>query len=52
MSQTKQTKETKNTVFIKDLSSNVGKEVTIQGWMFNKRSGKGIQFLNFATARE
>ncbi|MFA4890735.1 MAG: asparagine--tRNA ligase [Candidatus Gracilibacteria bacterium] len=37
--------ETKNVVFIKDLSAHVGKEVTIQGWMYNKRSGKGIQFL-------
>lgn len=32
-------------VFIKDLKDHVGKEITIQGWMFNKRSGKGIQFL-------
>jgi asparaginyl-tRNA synthetase len=32
-------------VFIKDLRDHVGKEITIQGWMFNKRSGKGIQFL-------
>jgi len=37
--------EIKNAVFIKDLSSHVGKEVTIQGWMYNKRAGKGIQFL-------
>jgi asparaginyl-tRNA synthetase len=32
-------------VFIKDLADHVGKEVTIQGWMFNKRGGKGIHFL-------
>jgi len=34
-----------NKVFIKDLGDHVGKDITIQGWMFNKRSGKGIQFL-------
>ena len=34
-----------NKVLIKDLSDHVDKEVTIQGWMFNKRGGKGIHFL-------
>jgi len=38
-------KTNKTKVFIKDLGQHVGKEITIQGWMFNKRSGKGIQFL-------
>jgi len=33
------------TTYIKDLGEHVGKEVTIQGWMYNKRGGKGIQFL-------
>jgi asparaginyl-tRNA synthetase len=32
-------------VLIKDLKNHVGDTVIIQGWMFNKRSGKGIQFL-------
>jgi len=32
-------------VFIKDFSKYVGDTVTIQGWMFNKRSGKNIHFL-------
>ena len=39
------TKTNRTKVFIKDLGQHVGKEITIQGWMFNKRSGKGIQFL-------
>lgn len=34
-----------DTVFIKDLNANVDKEVTIKGWMYNKRGGKGIFFL-------
>ncbi len=34
-----------NTVFIKDLRDHVGEEVTIRGWMYNKRGGKGIFFL-------
>ncbi|MBT4917004.1 asparagine--tRNA ligase [Candidatus Peregrinibacteria bacterium] len=34
-----------DTVFIKDLKDHVGKTATIQGWMFNKRGGKGIHFL-------
>ncbi len=34
-----------DTAYIKDLRDHVDKEVTIQGWMYNKRSGKGIQFL-------
>ena len=34
-----------DTVFIKDLKEHVGKTVKIQGWMFNKRGGKGIHFL-------
>ena len=33
------------TVFIKDLKDHVGETIKIQGWMFNKRGGKGIHFL-------
>jgi len=33
------------TVFIKDLKDHVGSTITIQGWMFNKRGGKNIHFL-------
>lgn len=32
-------------VFIKDLKNNVDKEITIQGWMFNKRGSGKIYFL-------
>ncbi len=32
-------------VFIKDLKDHVGKEVTIQGWMYNKRGSGKIHFL-------
>ncbi|MFH1533368.1 MAG: asparagine--tRNA ligase [Nitrospirota bacterium] len=32
-------------VYIKDLKHHVGDTVTIQGWMYNKRSGKNIHFL-------
>jgi len=34
-----------NYVFIKDLADHLGEEVTIKGWMYNKRSGKNIFFL-------
>ncbi|MFA5793338.1 MAG: asparagine--tRNA ligase [Candidatus Gracilibacteria bacterium] len=33
------------TVFIKDLPNHVGEEVTIQGWMFNKRGSGKLWFL-------
>jgi asparaginyl-tRNA synthetase len=33
------------TVFIKNLKDHVGETVKIQGWMFNKRDGKNIYFL-------
>ncbi|MBT3865434.1 asparagine--tRNA ligase [Candidatus Peregrinibacteria bacterium] len=36
---------TVETVLIKNLSQHVDKEVKIQGWMYNKRGGKGIFFL-------
>lgn len=32
-------------LFIKDLPSYVGKEVTLQGWLYNSRSSKKIKFL-------
>ncbi len=32
-------------VFIHDLKKKVGEKVTVQGWLMNKRSGKGILFL-------
>ncbi len=32
-------------VYIKDLKDHVGDTVTIKGWMYNKRSGKNIHFL-------
>jgi asparaginyl-tRNA synthetase len=32
-------------IYIKDLSDHVGKEVTLSGWLFNKRSGGKIKFL-------
>jgi aspartyl/asparaginyl-tRNA synthetase len=31
-------------IYIKDLSQYVGKEVTLSGWLFNKRSGGKIKF--------
>ncbi len=31
--------------YIKDLSKNEAKEVTLQGWVANKRSGKGLFFI-------
>jgi asparaginyl-tRNA synthetase len=31
--------------YIKDLSRYVGQEVTLSGWLFNKRSGGKIKFL-------
>ena len=34
-----------DTVTIQDLSKHVDKEVTINCWMYNKRGGKGIFFL-------
>ena len=34
-----------DTVPIQDLSNHVDQEVKIQGWMYNKRGGKGIFFL-------
>lgn len=33
------------TIFIRDLPQHDGKEVTLQGWVANKRSGKGIYFI-------
>lgn len=32
-------------IYIKDLSQHVGQEVTLSGWLFNKRSGGKIKFL-------
>jgi len=32
-------------IYIKDLSQYVGQEVTLSGWLFNKRSGGKIKFL-------
>jgi len=32
-------------IYIKDLSKYVGQEVTLSGWLFNKRSGGKIKFL-------
>ncbi|HHW09043.1 MAG TPA: asparagine--tRNA ligase [Firmicutes bacterium] len=34
-----------NRVYIEDLSGHVGEEVTVKGWLYNKRSGGKIQFL-------
>ena len=31
--------------YIKDLKQYVGKEITLQGWVANKREGKGIAFI-------
>src|SRR5437868_5751860 len=33
------------TVAIKDLAAHVGKEVTLRGWLYNKRSSKKLHFL-------
>jgi len=33
------------TVYIKDLSKHVGEEVTLKGWLYNKRSSGKIKFL-------
>src|SRR5664280_1364240 len=32
-------------IYIKDLSQYIGQEVTLSGWLFNKRSGGKIKFL-------
>lgn len=32
-------------MYIKELSKNIGKEAKLQGWVANKRSGKGIVFI-------
>jgi asparaginyl-tRNA synthetase len=32
-------------IYIKDLADHVGQEVTLSGWLFNKRSGGKIKFL-------
>lgn len=32
-------------VFIKDLLKHEGEEVQLQGWVYNKRSGKGLFFI-------
>ena len=37
--------KTENTISISDVSSFVNKEITIQGWMYNKRSSGKIGFL-------
>ena len=31
--------------YIKDLKDSIGKEITLQGWVANKREGKGIAFI-------
>lgn len=31
--------------YIKDLKENIGKEITLQGWVANKRDSKGISFI-------
>ncbi|MGB1316118.1 MAG: asparagine--tRNA ligase [Chitinophagales bacterium] len=31
--------------YIKDLKENIGKEITLQGWVANKRDSKGIAFI-------
>ena len=36
---------TPETVLIKNLSKHIDQEIQIQGWMYNKRGGKGIFFL-------
>ncbi|HAP01463.1 MAG TPA: asparagine--tRNA ligase, partial [Bacteroidetes bacterium] len=33
------------TVYIKDLAKHEGQEVQLQGWVYNKRSGKGLFFI-------
>ncbi len=32
-------------IYIKDLSEHVGKEVTLKGWLYNKRASKKVKFL-------
>ncbi|PCH68415.1 MAG: asparagine--tRNA ligase [Bacteroidetes bacterium] len=32
-------------MYIKDISNQVGNEITLNGWIANKRSGKGIHFI-------
>ncbi len=32
-------------IYIKDLSKHVGKEVTLKGWLYNKRASKKVKFL-------
>ncbi|MBL4655861.1 MAG: hypothetical protein JKY33_08575 [Bacteroidia bacterium] len=32
-------------MYIKDISNQVGNEITLNGWVANKRSGKGIHFI-------
>ncbi len=32
-------------IYIKDLANHVGKEVTLRGWLYNKRSSKKVKFL-------
>jgi len=34
-----------NHVYVKDLGRHVGEEVTIKGWLYNKRSGGKVRFL-------
>ncbi|MFT4646146.1 MAG: asparaginyl-tRNA synthetase, partial [Planctomycetota bacterium] len=31
--------------YIKDLKDSIGKEITLQGWVANKREGKGLAFI-------
>lgn len=33
--------------YIKDLKEHIGQEITLQGWVANKREGKGIAFIVF-----
>jgi asparaginyl-tRNA synthetase len=35
----------KPTIYIKDLKNHVGEEVTLKGWLFNKRSSGKVKFL-------
>ncbi len=35
----------KNIIYISDLSNHVGQEVTLHGWLYNKRSSKKVKFL-------
>ena len=32
-------------IYIKDLANHVGKEVTLKGWLYNKRASKKVKFL-------